>query len=58
MKIIKRGRREGKTTEIIKVAAKNFSYIVCLSQEEASRVAQEARNMGLDIPFPLTFDEL
>lgn len=57
MRMIVSPRGAGKTTEAIKIAAENFAYIVCHSLDEAYRVAQQARAEGLDIPFPLTFDE-
>ncbi len=57
MKIIIKARRMGKTTDAIKIASENFSYLVCLNQKEVYRVSQEARKMGLDIPFPITIDE-
>lgn len=57
MKIIAKPRRMGKTTEIIKRAAKDFGYIVCLSHAECHRIAKQAKELTLDIPFPLTFDE-
>jgi hypothetical protein len=47
----------GKTTEIIKIAAENYSYIVCLSHRECARVAKYAEELGLKIPFPMTMDE-
>jgi len=56
--MIVRPRGGGKTTEIIKHAAKNFSYIVCMSVKECDRVAAQAREMKVDIPFPITFQEL
>lgn len=57
MKIIARSRGQGKTTLIIEEAAKTYSYIVCIDYEEARRIAKQAQEMGLSIPFPLTFHE-
>lgn len=57
MKIIARPRQAGKTTDLIKLAAEHFAYIVCVSHEHAYQLATQARAAGLDIPFPLTFDE-
>lgn len=57
MKIICKDRQGGKTTEIIKIAAEGFFYIVCIDHREALRVAEQAKNMKLDIPFPITFDD-
>lgn len=58
MKMLVQPRGAGKTTEAIKLAAERFAYIVCSSHREAHRIAKQARTMGLDIPFPCTFDEL
>lgn len=57
MKIISKSRRMGKTTEIIKIAAENNSYIICPTHNDCIQIANRAREMGLDIPFPLTIDE-
>lgn len=58
MEIICRPRGAGKTTELINKAAEEFLYIVCFSHEEAQRVAETARQLGKDIPQPITMDEL
>ena len=58
MKIVQKARGQGKTKKIIEEAANDFAYIVCIDKKEARRVAQKASKMGLDIPFPLTFDEV
>lgn len=55
-KIIKLGRGKGKTTEAIKLASKGFHYIVCCDSRQAHSVHGQAREMGLDIPLPITFD--
>ena len=57
MKIIVRGRRAGKTTEMIRLAAETGSYIVCTDQRRARQIAERARELGLSIPFPLTAEE-
>ena len=57
MKIIYKPRNSGKTTELIKIAAKGFYYIVCANYKVVQRIANQARDMKLDIPFPVTFDE-
>jgi hypothetical protein len=61
-KLIVGGRQSGRTTELIKMAAEAeangaVSYIVCHSHNEAYRISQEARRMGLRIGFPITYDE-
>lgn len=58
MKVILSGVRSGKTTKAIKIAAKNDLYIVCHSLGECSRIAQQAKDAGLNIRFPVTFEEL
>jgi hypothetical protein len=58
MKIISRPRGTGKTEMLIRMAAERFLYIVVASQERAYKLAAQARDMGLDIPFPITFGEL
>jgi hypothetical protein len=50
-------RNEGKTTKLIKKSAKSGDYIVCFNQEEAYRIQNEAQNMKLNIPLPITYDE-
>ncbi len=57
MEVILGARRQGKTTRIIRVAAENFSYIICSNRREVLRIANQAREMGLEIPFPITMDE-
>jgi hypothetical protein len=58
MEFLVYGRGQGKTTELIKMCAKQGGYMVVHSRNEASRVFHAAKEMGEDIPFPLTFDEL
>lgn len=57
MKVIQTGRQGGKTTQIIKIAAKSGGYIVCANHNEAVRIARQAQELKLSIPFPITFDE-
>lgn len=53
------GRRGcGKTTELIKIASEEGMYIVCASRQRAKYVADLARKMNLDIPYPISVDEL
>ena len=55
--IIIRSRQGGKTTELIRRAPETGGYIVCTDQRRARQIAQQARDMGLNIPFPLTARE-
>ncbi len=57
MNIIMRPRNAGKTTELIKLSAQNGGYIVCNSHNEAWQIHELSRQMGLEIPFPLTYSE-
>ncbi len=57
MKVRVLPRQRGKTTEMIRLAADEFLYIVCIDQREVKRIAGEAARLGLDIPFPLTWSE-
>ena len=53
-----RGRRGGKTVEAIRLAAKTWSYIVCINRKEADRVFDVAQKLGIDIPNPITIEDL
>jgi hypothetical protein len=57
MNIICRGRCEGKTTELIKLAHDDGGTIVCLSQDEAYRISVTAEKMKMNISYPITFNE-
>ena len=59
MRVIFRGRGQGKTTELIRACAANDKYglIVCASMPECARVFQVAQDMGLDIPLPITYEQ-
>lgn len=48
----------GKTTELIKLASVKHLYIVCASRQRVEYVAQLARELELEIPFPISIDEL
>lgn len=57
IKVIARGRNTGKTIELIKHSAETGAYIVCQSEQQASHLQRQARELGFDIPFPLTYRE-
>jgi len=57
VEIIVRPRQAGKTTELIRRAAETGGYIVCTDQRRARQIHQQARDLGLSIPFPLTAGE-
>lgn len=58
MKVIRGARQSGKTTELIRLSAQHqYAPIVCATHAEAYRIAEQAREMEVQIPFPLTYDE-
>jgi hypothetical protein len=54
MKRIIASRYGGKTTRLINMAKETGGYIVCAKPHE---VADQARRMGVDIMFPLSYSE-
>ena len=56
MKIINQPRSSGKTTELIKRCHERGGWIVCFSEGECVRVFRVAKDMGLKIALPITFD--
>lgn len=57
MEVICRGRRGGKTIEAIKKAVRNNYTLVCCSANEVERVQKIAKELGVEIPQPITFSE-
>ena len=57
MNVYARPRRGGKTTELVRLAAEEFLYVVCPDRQQVRYVQRVARDMGLDIPFPMTWGE-
>lgn len=57
MELIYLGRGEGKTTKLIELSSKDGGYIVCHSMNECRRIAGVARDMGMNIPFPICYGE-
>lgn len=57
MKIIVKERGAGKTTQLLLSAHRHNGYLVVPSRKRAYQVAEMARQMDLDINFPLSFDE-
>lgn len=51
-------RKCGKTTELIKRAHEKQLYILCANRHMAEYVFDQANEMKLDIPFPVTVDDL
>lgn len=62
MKVIGGTRRSGRTTRLIELCAEseasgNPSYIICHSETEAHRIFRLAKEINLNISFPLTYEE-
>ena len=55
MEVIIKQKGGGKTTELIKMSAKNKDCIVCRDELEVSRILKEAKQMKLDIPRPISY---
>ena len=58
MKVICRGRGSGKTTELVKDAAKNGYTIICKNRDMKLFVIDMAKKLNLKIPEPITMDDL
>jgi len=57
VRVILDGRRAGKTTRLIEFCAAEGGYIVTRDHNSACVIAKQAEELGLHIPFPLTFQE-
>lgn len=62
MRVICSGRKTSRTTQLIEMCAEaeslgEISYIVCHNHQTAYHIAERAREMGLSIRFPLSFEE-
>ena len=57
-KLILGDRQSGKTIELIKESARTGAYIVVSCRKEAHNVFGSAKELGLNIPFPLTVAEV
>lgn len=55
MKTIVKQRLHGKTTELIRLANLKQLYIICPNKMQVSHVYKQATDMGLSIPFPITW---
>lgn len=56
--IIGGGRKVGKTTELIKKAHEEQLYILCPNRQMAEYIFKRAKEIGLDIPYPITIEDL
>lgn len=50
-------RQYGKTTHLIRRSADEGVYILTSNYPRASEIFDMAKNMNLDIPYPVTLDE-
>lgn len=57
-KLILGDRQSGKTTELIKESARTGAYIVVSCKNEARDVFRLSKELGLNIPYPLTVNEM
>ena len=58
MKVISKGRRQGKTYDMIKLASENKGYILCSTVHQAQHIYNLSKDMGMDIHFPITYTDL
>lgn len=58
MEVIGGKRVCGKTTTLIKKAHEEQLYIICANKNMAQVTFKQAKDMGLDIPFPVSVEEL
>lgn len=58
MKLIVGNRASGKTTKAIETSAREWKYIIVRDFSETRSIVQKAKEMKLDIPYPITIDEL
>jgi hypothetical protein len=58
MKIIAKGRSQGRTTELIKISAEKQIPIVCNSSGSVQYIMDTANKIGLKIPKPIIPNEL
>lgn len=62
MLVIASGRKTNRTTRLIEMSAEaeaqgKVNYIVVADHQQAYRIAQKAKELNLNIGFPITFDE-
>ena len=58
MKFISKGRRQGKTYDMINLASENKGYILCSTHQQAQHIYNLSKDMGVDIHFPITYYDL
>lgn len=58
MKIIRGDRGSGKTTELIKKSHDEWKYIICRDRQRVEFIESYARELNIEIPFPIEVREL
>lgn len=58
MIVIHKGRGQGKTYDMIKIASESKGYILCSTVHQAQYIYDLSKDMGLDIHFPITYSDL
>ena len=58
MIVIYKGRGQGKTYDMIRVASENNGYILCSTVRQARYIHDLSKDMGVDIHFPITYSDL
>lgn len=58
MKILRANRGKGKTTELVKKSNEEWKYIICKDRQRVKVIIKTVENLRLDIPFPITVEEL
>ena len=58
MEFISKGRRQGKTYDMINLASENKGYILCSTHQQAQHIYNQSKEMGVDIHFPITYSDL
>ena len=58
MKLIYKGRRQGKTYDMIKLASENKGYILCSTVQQAQHIYNLSKDIGVSIHFPITYSDL
>lgn len=55
MRVIARGRQQGKTRDLIIDSAASGATIICPNEEMVDYTKRMSKDMGIDIPTPLSF---
>lgn len=58
MIVIHKGRGQGKTYDMIKLASENKGYILCSTAQQAQYIYDLSKDMGVNIHFPITYSDL